>query len=45
MITGSEVFAIQAVEQFVLYTGIRPDDALFQKAAAVTSVTFFPLFL
>ncbi|MDI5452947.1 hypothetical protein MJM04_30880, partial [Salmonella enterica subsp. enterica serovar Cerro] len=21
-------------EQFVLYTGIRPDDALFQKAAA-----------
>ncbi len=34
VITGSEVFAIQAVEQFVLYTGIRPDDALFQKAAA-----------
>ncbi|SUG73050.1 shikimate 5-dehydrogenase [Salmonella enterica subsp. enterica] len=33
VITGSEVFAIQAVEQFVLYTGIRPDDALFQKAA------------
>ncbi|AAO71160.1 MULTISPECIES: shikimate 5-dehydrogenase [Salmonella] len=34
VIIGSEVFAIQAVEQFVLYTGIRPDDALFQKAAA-----------
>lgn len=34
VITGSEVFAIQAVEQFVLYTGIRPDDVLFQKAAA-----------
>lgn len=32
-ITGSEVFAIQAVEQFALYTGIRPDDALFRKAA------------
>lgn len=33
VITGSEVFAIQAVEQFVLYTGVRPDDALFQQAA------------
>jgi shikimate dehydrogenase len=33
-ITGAEVFAIQAVEQFVLYTGVRPDDALFQQAAA-----------
>ncbi|CNI24495.1 shikimate 5-dehydrogenase [Yersinia mollaretii] len=34
VITGAEVFAIQAVEQFVLYTGIRPDQALFEKAAA-----------
>ncbi len=34
VITGAEVFAIQAVEQFVLYTGIRPDEELFQKAAA-----------
>lgn len=33
VITGAEVFAIQAVEQFVLYTGVRPDDALFQQAA------------
>jgi len=33
VITGAEVFAIQAVEQFVLYTGIRPDDDLFQQAA------------
>ena len=32
-ITGAEVFAIQAVEQFVLYTGIRPSDELFQQAA------------
>ncbi|MCF8208763.1 MAG: shikimate 5-dehydrogenase [Rhodoferax sp.] len=32
-ISGAEVFAIQAVEQFVLYTGIRPSDALFQQAA------------
>ncbi len=34
VITGAEVFAIQAVEQFVLYTGVRPDEELFQKAAA-----------
>ena len=34
VITGAEVFAIQAVEQFVLYTGVRPDEALFQQAAA-----------
>ncbi|WP_024870954.1 shikimate 5-dehydrogenase [Tolumonas lignilytica] len=33
VITGAEVFAIQAVEQFVLYTGIRPSDELFQLAA------------
>lgn len=33
VITGAEVFAIQAVEQFVLYTGIRPDHALFLQAA------------
>lgn len=32
-ITGGEVFAIQAVEQFALYTGVRPDEELFQKAA------------
>ncbi|QJT79663.1 shikimate 5-dehydrogenase [Kosakonia sp. MUSA4] len=34
VIAGAEVFAIQAVEQFALYTGIRPDDELFQRAAA-----------
>lgn len=33
VITGAEVFAIQAVEQFVLYTGIRPSDELFRQAA------------
>ncbi|HHG8772937.1 TPA: shikimate 5-dehydrogenase [Raoultella planticola] len=33
VITGAEVFAIQAVEQFILYTGVRPDDELFQRAA------------
>ncbi|OEF25220.1 shikimate 5-dehydrogenase [Vibrio rumoiensis] len=34
VITGSEVFAIQAVEQFQLYTGIRPSQLLFEQAAA-----------
>ena len=34
LITGEEVFALQAVEQFVLYTGIRPDAELFARAAA-----------
>lgn len=33
VITGVEVFAIQAVEQFVLYTGVRPNDEVFQQAA------------
>lgn len=33
VITGSEVFALQAVEQFALYTGLRPDAALFERAA------------
>lgn len=32
-ISGSEVYAIQAVEQFALYTSIRPDHALFEQAA------------
>ncbi|WP_049621024.1 shikimate 5-dehydrogenase [Frateuria defendens] len=34
VITGAEVIALQAVEQFVLYTGVRPDDALIEEAAA-----------
>lgn len=34
VITGSEVFAIQAVEQFQLYTGIKPSQELFEQAAA-----------
>ncbi|MDQ0468611.1 shikimate 5-dehydrogenase [Labrys wisconsinensis] len=33
VITGAEVIALQAVEQFVLYTGIRPEDALIARAA------------
>jgi shikimate dehydrogenase len=34
VISGAEVFAIQAVEQFYLYTGVRPSDELFRQAAA-----------
>ncbi|NDL63975.1 shikimate 5-dehydrogenase [Acerihabitans arboris] len=34
VITGAEVIAIQALEQFVLYTGVRPDDDLVERAAA-----------
>jgi len=33
-ITGAEVIALQAVEQFVLYTGVRPDTELIEKSAA-----------
>lgn len=33
VISGAEVFALQAVEQFALYTGVRPDDELFRRAA------------
>jgi shikimate dehydrogenase len=34
VITGAEVIVLQAVEQFVLYTGVRPDDGLVAAAAA-----------
>jgi shikimate dehydrogenase len=34
IISGAEVIALQAVEQFVLYTGVRPDAALVNEAAA-----------
>jgi shikimate dehydrogenase len=33
VITGAEVIVLQAVEQFVLYTGVRPEDALIAQAA------------
>ncbi|OCG07817.1 shikimate 5-dehydrogenase [Gilliamella sp. wkB178] len=32
IISGSDVAVLQAVEQFVLYTGIRPDDKLIKQA-------------
>jgi len=34
VITGAEVVALQAVEQFVLYTGVRPSDEQIAAAAA-----------
>ena len=34
VITGAEVATLQALEQFVLYTGIRPEAALVERAAA-----------
>ncbi|OLU34398.1 shikimate 5-dehydrogenase [Pseudomonas sp. PA15(2017)] len=33
VITGGEVIVLQAVEQFVLYTGVRPDAELIERAA------------
>ncbi|MCS5968047.1 shikimate 5-dehydrogenase [Klebsiella variicola subsp. variicola] len=33
-ISGAEVIALQAVEQFALYTGVRPDNALVAEASA-----------
>lgn len=33
-ISGADVIVLQAVEQFVLYTGQRPDEALIARAAA-----------
>ena len=36
-VSGAEVIALQAVEQFVLYTGVRPETQLVKKAAAFAS--------
>jgi shikimate dehydrogenase len=33
VITGAEVIKLQALEQFVLYTGVRPSDAQAQRAS------------
>jgi shikimate dehydrogenase len=33
-ISGAQVIALQAAEQFALYTGVRPDPNLLEKAAA-----------
>jgi shikimate dehydrogenase len=33
VITGAEVIALQAVEQFVLYTGVRPTDDQVRRAS------------
>jgi shikimate dehydrogenase len=34
VITGAEVQALQAAEQFALYTGVRPTDEQLSRAAA-----------
>lgn len=34
VVTGAEVIALQALEQFVLYTGVRPTDEQIARAAA-----------
>lgn len=34
VVTGAEVIALQALEQFALYTGVRPDHALMLEASA-----------
>ncbi|WP_271408740.1 shikimate 5-dehydrogenase [Pseudomonas sp. Q1-7] len=34
VITGAEVMVLQAVEQFALYTGVRPEAELIERAAA-----------
>lgn len=34
LITGAEVMSLQALEQFVLYTGVRPEPALVAEATA-----------
>ena len=36
-VSGAEVIALQAVEQFVLYTGVRPEPQLVKKASAFAS--------
>jgi shikimate dehydrogenase len=36
VVTGTEVVALQAVEQFVLYTGVRPSDEQIAAASAAT---------
>ena len=34
LISGSEIIVLQAVEQFIRYTGVRPCEAHVQEAAA-----------
>lgn len=37
VITGLDVIALQALEQFVLYTGVRPDEGAVREATAFAS--------
>ena len=38
-ISGAEVIVLQAIEQFELYTGVRPDDQLIAEAASFARKT------
>jgi shikimate 5-dehydrogenase len=42
VITGAEVIVLQAVEQFVLYTGVRPSGEQIERAFAIASVALQP---
>jgi shikimate dehydrogenase len=41
-ITGAEVIVLQAVEQFTLYTGVRPSGEQIKRAFAIASVALQP---
>jgi shikimate dehydrogenase len=41
-ITGADVIVLQAVEQFVLYTGVRPGAEMIEKAAAFAALAPSP---
>jgi shikimate dehydrogenase len=42
VITGAEVIVLQAVEQFILYTGVRPSGEQIERAFAIASVALQP---
>jgi shikimate dehydrogenase len=39
VVTGAEVAAVQAAEQFLLYTGVRPTDDQVRRASAHSRAT------
>lgn len=42
VITGAEVIVLQAIEQFVLYTGVRPSGEQIDRAFTIASVALQP---
>jgi shikimate dehydrogenase len=42
VVTGAEVIVLQAVEQFILYTGVRPSGEQIERAFAIASVALQP---